>query len=213
MKRYVVICIVVAAASAYWFFDLNQYLTLEGTKAAQAQLDGWRNGSPFLAGFGFFALYIGVTSLSLPGAAVLTLAAGTIFGLVWGVVIVSFASTIGATLAFLVARFVFRDSVQNRFGDRLQTINKGVELEGAFYLFTLRLVPIFPFFLINLLMGLASIGTQTFYWISQVGMLNTIHTYPTLAEANKYVAGEWKRAHTSQRVLGFLEKYHSWKRR
>ncbi len=119
----------------------------------------------------FFVLYIAVAALSLPGAAVLTLAAGALFGLVWGVVLVSFASSIGATLAFLVARFILRDSVQKRFGDRLQAINKGIEQEGAFYLFTLRLVPIFPFFLINLLMGLTPIRTLTFYWISQVGML------------------------------------------
>lgn len=107
MKKYVVIGIVVIVVSAYWLFDLDQYLTLEGIKTAQAQLAGWRNGSPFLAGFAFFALYIAVTSLSLPGAAALTLAAGAFFGLVWGIVILSFASTIGATLAFLVARFIY----------------------------------------------------------------------------------------------------------
>ncbi len=171
MKKYAVICILGVAASAYWLLDLDQYLTLEGIKAVQAGLEDWRNDAPFLVGFSFFALYIAVAALSLPGAAVLTLAAGTIFGLAWGVVIVSFASTIGATLAFLVARFIFRDSVQNRFGIRLQAINKGIEQEGAFYLFTLRLVPLFPFFLINLLLGLTSIRTRTFYWVSQVGML------------------------------------------
>ena len=171
MRKYLIAAVVVVAVSAYWIFDVHQYLSLEGIKAAQAQLDSWRSGSPFLAGLSFFALYIAVTSLSLPGAAVLTLAAGAFFGLLWGVVIVSFASTIGATLAFLVARFILRDSVQSRFGNRLQAINRGIEQEGAFYLFTLRLVPIFPFFIINLLMGLTPIRTWTFYWISQVGML------------------------------------------
>jgi pyruvate/2-oxoglutarate dehydrogenase complex dihydrolipoamide dehydrogenase (E3) component/uncharacterized membrane protein YdjX (TVP38/TMEM64 family) len=171
MRKYLIAAVVVVAISAYWIFDINQYLSLEGIKAAQAQLENWRSGSPFLAGLSFFALYIAVTSLSLPGAAVLTLAAGAFFGLFWGVVIVSFASTIGATLAFLVARFILRDSVQSRFGNRLKAINRGIEQEGAFYLFTLRLVPIFPFFIINLLMGLSPIRTWTFYWISQVGML------------------------------------------
>ncbi|MFN2355801.1 MAG: TVP38/TMEM64 family protein, partial [Desulfopila sp.] len=136
------------AVIAFWFFDLDRHLTLEGIKEAQAQLESWRSGAPLLTAFSFLAIYVVVTALSLPGAAVLTLAAGAFFGLLWGVVIVSFASTFGATLAFLVARFILRDSVQNRFGDRLQTINRGVEREGAFYLFTLRLVPVFPFFLI-----------------------------------------------------------------
>jgi len=171
MKKYVIVCFILIAASAYWAFDLDRYLTLDGIKAGQAQLDNWRNGAPLTAGLGFFILYVAATSLSLPGAALLTLAAGAVFGLLWGVVIVSFASTIGATLAFLVARFILRDSVQSRFGDRLRTLNRGIEQEGAFYLFTLRLVPIFPFFLINLLMGLTPIRTRTFYWVSQVGML------------------------------------------
>jgi len=171
MKKFLIVFLIVVAVAAYWIFDGDRYLSLEGIKAAQAQFDSWRNGSPFLAGLSFFALYIAVTSLSLPGGAVLTLAAGALFGLVWGVVIVSFASTIGATFAFLVARFILRDSVQNRFGDRLQAINKGIKQEGAFYLFTLRLIPIFPFFLINLVMGLTPIRTWTFYWVSQLGML------------------------------------------
>ncbi len=116
-------------------------------------------------------IYIAVTGLSLPGATILTLAGGAVFGLFWGTVIVSFASTLGATLAFLAARFLFRDAVKARFGERLQAIDKGVTKEGALYLFTLRLVPVFPFFVINLAMGLTHIKTQTFYWVSQVGML------------------------------------------
>ncbi|HVO71122.1 MAG TPA: FAD-dependent oxidoreductase, partial [Aggregatilineaceae bacterium] len=117
------------------------------------------------------ALYVAVTGLSLPGAAIMTLAAGAVFGLLWGTLIVSFASSIGATLAFLASRFLFRDVVQSRFGERLRAINAGVQREGAFYLFTLRLVPVFPFFVINLVMGLTPIKTRTFYWVSQAGML------------------------------------------
>ena len=121
--------------------------------------------------------YIAVTGLSLPGAAILTLAGGAVFGLLWGTVIVSFASTIGATLAFLAARFLFRDAVKSRFGERLQAIDAGVAKEGALYLFTLRLVPVFPFFVINLVMGLTNLKTQTFYWVSQIGMLAGTFVY------------------------------------
>ena len=119
----------------------------------------------------FFAVYVAVTALSLPGAAILTLAAGALFGLTQGFIIVSFASSVGATLAFLVARFILRDTVRKRFSEKLKKIDEGVEKQGAFYLFTLRLVPVFPFFLINMLMGLTSIKTWTFYWVSQLGML------------------------------------------
>ncbi len=116
-------------------------------------------------------LYISVTGLSLPGAAILTLAGGAIFGVFWGTLIVSFASSIGATLAFLASRFLFRDSVKDKFGEQLKAIDEGVAKEGAFYLFTLRLIPVFPFFMINLLMGLSNMKTWTFYWVSQIGML------------------------------------------
>src|SRR6185503_13516346 len=119
----------------------------------------------------FFLIYVAVTGLSLPGAAIMTLVAGAVFGLLWGTIIVSFASSIGATLAFLASRFVLREWVRNTFGERLKTIDAGVEKEGAFYLFALRLVPLFPFFVINLAMGLTSIRTRTFYWVSQLGML------------------------------------------
>ena len=120
---------------------------------------------------GFMAFYITAIALSFPGATLLTLLAGAIFGLVGGTIIVSFASSIGATLAFLVSRFVLRDSIQSKFGDKLAAINTGVEKEGGFYLFTLRLVPAFPFFLINLVMGLTKMKAWTFYWVSQLGML------------------------------------------
>ena len=119
----------------------------------------------------FFGVYVAIAALSLPGAAILTLVAGAIFGLGLGVLLVSFASSIGATLAFIVARFLLRDSVQNKFGSYLAPINAGIEKEGGFYLFTMRLIPAIPFFVINLVMGLTAIKTWTFYWVSQLGML------------------------------------------
>jgi len=170
MKKIIVVLIIVAAAVSFFAFDIDQLLTLENVKSSQADFEQMKAGSPVLVSLTFFSLYVLVAALSLPGAALMTLAAGAFFGLAWGLVLVSFASTIGATLAFLVSRYLMRESVQNRFGDRLAAINDGVEKEGAFYLFTLRLVPIFPFFLINLLMGLTPIKTATFYWVSQLGM-------------------------------------------
>lgn len=156
---------------AFFAFDLHRLLTFEGLKASAGQFMAWRLQAPVAVGAAFFALYVLVTALSLPGAAIMTLAAGALFGLLGGTVLVSFASSIGATLAFLASRYLLRDAVQRRFGARLQPINDGVASEGAFYLFTLRLVPIFPFFLINLLMGLTPIPIRTFYWVSQLGML------------------------------------------
>ena len=162
-----------AAILIFGFFalDLNQYLTLQGMKASLAQFEAQRSASPALVGLVFFAVYVLVASLSLPGAAMLTLAAGALFGLGVGTLIVSFASSIGATLAFLASRYVLRDVVQQRFGDRLKAINAGVAKDGALYLFTLRLIPVFPFFLVNLLMGLTPIRTLSYYWVSQLGML------------------------------------------
>jgi uncharacterized membrane protein YdjX (TVP38/TMEM64 family) len=120
---------------------------------------------------GFFALYVLITALSIPGAAIMTLAAGAVFGLLMGTVIVSFASSLGATLAFLISRFLLRDYVERKFGPTAERLNRGVQTEGAYYLFTLRLVPLFPFFAINLAMGLTRLPTLTFYWVSQLGML------------------------------------------
>ncbi len=157
--------------SAFFVFDLGRFFSLDYFKSQQAAMEAYRLAHPALTAGIFFAIYVAVTGLSLPGAAIMTLAAGAIFGLLWGTVIVSFASTLGATLAFLTARFVLRDWVQGKFGDRLKAINAGMEREGGFYLFTLRLIPIFPFFVINLVMGLTPIRTWTFYWVSQVGML------------------------------------------
>ncbi|WP_290178990.1 bifunctional TVP38/TMEM64 family protein/FAD-dependent oxidoreductase [Psychrobacter sp. APC 3281] len=136
-----------------------------------AQFNEYKAQSPLLIIGGFFLLYVVVTALSLPGAAILTLAAGALFGLVQGLLVASFASSIGATIAFLASRYLLRDTIKQRFPERLAAIDAGVEKEGGFYLFTLRLVPIFPFFLINLLMGVTSIKTWTYYWVSQIGML------------------------------------------
>ncbi len=156
---------------AFQYFNLGQYLSLDYLKASQATFNQLYQSHQILVIAAFMGVYIAVTALSLPGAAVLTLASGAMFGLLVGTVVVSFASTIGATLACIVSRYLLRDWVQGKFGDKLATINDGVEREGAFYLFTLRLVPIFPFFVINLLMGLTRMRLPTFFWVSQVGML------------------------------------------
>jgi pyruvate/2-oxoglutarate dehydrogenase complex dihydrolipoamide dehydrogenase (E3) component/uncharacterized membrane protein YdjX (TVP38/TMEM64 family) len=170
-QRLILLLALLAAIAAFIALDLGRYLSLEYFKSQQAAIENWRAPQPGTAALIFFLAYVAVTGLSLPGAAVMTLAAGAIFGLLWGTVLVSFASSLGATLAFLVSRFLLRDWVQGRFGERLRAINLGVEKEGGFYLFTLRLVPVFPFFMINLLMGLTPIRTGTFYWVSQIGML------------------------------------------
>jgi pyruvate/2-oxoglutarate dehydrogenase complex dihydrolipoamide dehydrogenase (E3) component/uncharacterized membrane protein YdjX (TVP38/TMEM64 family) len=171
MPRLLIITLFAVAIAAFFLFDLGQYLTLDALKAQQAAIAEGYAANPLLVIALFFLVYIAVTALSLPGAAIMTLAAGAIFGLVTGTIIVSFASSIGATLAFLASRTVLHDWVQAKFGDRLKAINEGVERDGAFYLFSLRLVPVFPFFLVNLLMGLTPIRTATYYWVSQVGML------------------------------------------
>lgn len=171
MKKIGLVIAICALIAGFFVFDLHHILTLEGVKGSLDEFQSWRDSSPLLAVGAFFAIYILVTALSLPGAAVMTLIGGALFGLLWGTVIISFASSIGALLAFLVSRYLLQDSVQSKFGDRLKTLNAGIEKDGAFYLFTLRLVPIFPFFIINLLMGLTPIRARTFYWVSQVGML------------------------------------------
>lgn len=171
MKRALILIVVVVAIALFFITGLHERLTLQGIQASLGQLTAWRDAAPVQTGLLFTAAYIAATALSLPGAAVLTLAAGALFGLAWGTVIVSFASSVGALLAFLVSRHVLRDMVQQRFGQRLQALNDGIAREGAFYLFTLRLVPIFPFFLVNLLMGLTPLGAWRFYWVSQLGML------------------------------------------
>ncbi len=171
IKKLALLLIAAAAIGLFFHFDLHQLLTLDGLKGSMDQFSNYKAQSPLLVIGGFFLLYVLVTALSLPGAAILTLAAGALFGLGEGLLIVSFASTIGATLAFLVSRYLLRNYIKQRFPERLNAIDAGVEKEGAFYLFTLRLVPVFPFFLINLLMGVTAIKSWTFYWVSQIGML------------------------------------------
>jgi pyruvate/2-oxoglutarate dehydrogenase complex dihydrolipoamide dehydrogenase (E3) component/uncharacterized membrane protein YdjX (TVP38/TMEM64 family) len=168
--RIALLALVAALVAAYFAFDLGRFLSLEYFKSQQAAFEAFFREHPVGTAAAYFAIYVAVTGLSLPGATILTLAGGAIFGLLWGVVIISFASTIGATLAFLASRFVLRDWVQAKFGDKLRPVNDGIAREGAFYLFALRLVPAFPFFVINLVMGLTPIRASTFYWVSQVGM-------------------------------------------
>jgi pyruvate/2-oxoglutarate dehydrogenase complex dihydrolipoamide dehydrogenase (E3) component/uncharacterized membrane protein YdjX (TVP38/TMEM64 family) len=152
-------------------FDITHFLSFSYLKENQAYFNTYYQDNPLLISLSFFIIYIISVAFSIPGATLLTLAGGTIFGFFWGLILISFASTIGATLAFLVSRFILRESIQQRFGSHLERINQGIEKEGAFYLFTLRLVPVFPFFIINLIMGLTPIKTWTFYWVSQIGML------------------------------------------
>ena len=166
--------LVLAAAvllALFFAFDLQRYLTLDYLKASREQFEQLYESSPVLVMGSYFLIYVATTALSLPGATILTLAGGALFGLLAGTVIVSFTSTLGATLAMLLARFLLQNWVQSRFGEHLQTINSGIEKEGGFYLFPLRLVPAVPFFVINLGMGLTPIRAITFYWVSQLGML------------------------------------------
>jgi len=169
--RIAALAVIAALVIAFFALDLRRYVSLEFFQAQRASIEAYRASHPFEAAAAFFAIYVAVTGLSLPGAAILTLAAGAIFGLAWGVVIVSFASSIGATLAFLASRYLLRNWVQERFGEKLKAIDAGFEREGALYLFALRLVIGFPFFVVNLAMGLTPMRTATFYWVSQLGML------------------------------------------
>jgi uncharacterized membrane protein YdjX (TVP38/TMEM64 family) len=171
MKKALLVLLAISALVAYFVFDLGQYLSLENFKAQQSEILAAKNAQPALYIAGFFVIYVAITGLSIPGAAIMTLIAGALFGLLLGTIIVSFASTMGATLAFLGSRYVLRDWVQSKFGARMKAIDDGLAKDGAFYLFTLRLIPVFPFFVINLLMGLTRIRTWTFFWVSQLGML------------------------------------------
>ena len=170
-KKLALVAFIGVLIGLYVHYDLGQYLSLQSLKSQQAAIEAFRTGNPLLSIAGYFVVYVIVTALSFPGAALLTLAGGAVFGLLGGTVIVSFASTLGATLAFLMSRFLLRDWVAGRFGQRLAAIDAGVRREGGFYLFTLRLVPAFPFFLVNLLMGLTAMKTWTYFWVSQIGML------------------------------------------
>ena len=169
--RWVAAGALLALLLALWLSGAGEAITLERLKAQQASLQAWTDARPLFSSLAFGLVYIGVVALSIPGAAVMTLAGGAVFGFLHGLVLVSFASTIGATLAFLAARFLLRDPLRRRYGRRLETIDAGIRRDGALYLFMLRLVPLFPFFMINLLAGLTALRTHTFFWVSQVGML------------------------------------------
>ncbi len=171
LKKVLILVVIVAAVLAFFLFDLGRYFSLDFVKQSQSRFGQLFAQNPVLVTAAYFIAYVVITALSLPGAAIMTLAAGAAFGMVLGTVVVSFASTIGATLAMLVSRHVLRDTIESRFGRRLGEINKGIEREGAFYLFTLRLIPAIPFFVLNLLMGLTRMKTWTYFWVSQIGML------------------------------------------
>ncbi|MEX1993513.1 MAG: VTT domain-containing protein, partial [Steroidobacteraceae bacterium] len=175
--RIIVVSAVGAAIAAFFALGLHDLLTLEALRAGRDALIATYRANPWAFALGFFALYVLIAALSVPGATAMTIAAGSIFGIPIGVLLVSVASTAGATLSFLLSRHLFRDAVQRRFGARLRTINEGMERDGALYLFTLRLVPAFPFFLVNLLMGLSTLPLRTFWWVSQLGMLAGTFAY------------------------------------
>lgn len=171
VSRLLLFTVIALLIAAYFIFDLGQYLTLDYLKSQQDEFISFYQQNQLLTIGVYFGIYIAVTALSLPGAAIMTLAGGAVFGVAMGTLVVSFASTIGATLAFLFSRFLLRNYVQKRFQDKLVSINDGIRKDGAFYLFTLRLIPIFPFFIINLVMGVTPLRTWQFFWVSQIGML------------------------------------------
>jgi pyruvate/2-oxoglutarate dehydrogenase complex dihydrolipoamide dehydrogenase (E3) component/uncharacterized membrane protein YdjX (TVP38/TMEM64 family) len=170
-KKLLLLALIAAAFAAFFIFDLKQFLSIDFFQASRDRIDAFYAAHPWQTAAAYFVIYVAVAALSLPGAVIMTLAGGAIFGVAAGTVLVSFAASIGATAAFLVSRFLLRDWVRARFGERIRAIDDGIAREGAFYLFALRLVPIFPFWLINLAMGLTAIRTWTFYWVSQLGML------------------------------------------
>lgn len=169
--KIVIALVLVALIGAFFAFDLQQYFNLQTLKDQKDALNQLYQNNPLSISAAYFLVYVIFAALALPAAAILTLAGGAIFGFSWGLVLVSFASTLGATCAFLLTRYLFHDSVQQKFGDRLVAVNRGIEEEGAFYVFGLRLVPLFPFFVVNAVLGLTKLKTTTFYWASQLGML------------------------------------------
>lgn len=156
---------------SFFIFDLGQYLNLTYLKSNQKYLIEYYSNNQLFVLFSFFFIYILTTALSIPGATILTLAGAGIFGFWTSIVLISLASTIGATLSFLGSRFLFKDFIQDKFQERLVKVNQGIEREGTFYLFTMRLIPVIPFFMINLLMGLTPIKATKYFWVSLVGML------------------------------------------
>lgn len=177
LKKIGILVVILLLILAFKLLNLGQYLNLAYLKESQVAFVAYYNEHKALTLFSYMLIYITATALSLPGAVILTLAGGALFGLVTGTIVISFASTIGATLACAVSRYLLQGWVQEKFGDKLQNFNEGMEKEGGFYLFTLRLVPLFPFFIINLVMGLTKIPLKTYYWVSQLGMLPATIVY------------------------------------
>jgi uncharacterized membrane protein YdjX (TVP38/TMEM64 family) len=169
--RLLLLALVAALIGAYVAFDLGQWLSLERLASVRQEAQAAIAAHPLASAGAFFVVYVAVAALSLPGAAVMTLAGGALFGFGWGLLLVSFASSVGATLAMLISRGLLRDWVQSRFGAQLASINAGLARDGGFYLFSIRMVPLFPFFVVNLVMGLTPLSARTFYWVSQIGML------------------------------------------
>jgi len=177
LKRILIVGVIASLIVSYFIFDLGQYLSLEYLKASRERFQGLYAEHTFAVIGVYFLIYVTATALALPAATVITLAGGALFGVVTGTVVVSFASSIGAVVAFVVSRYLLRDWVQNKFGDKLEKINQGIEKDGAFYLFTLRLIPVFPFFVINTVIGLTPMRLFTYYWVSQIGMFPATVVY------------------------------------
>ncbi|MGH8213391.1 MAG: TVP38/TMEM64 family protein [Rhodanobacteraceae bacterium] len=169
--RVALVLVLVGAVVAFFMSGAQQEFNLQTLQHDRQMLDGWWAAYPWRLALAYFAVFVAVVALSLPAMTLMTLAAGAIFGVAVGSVIVSFGSALGATLAMLAARFVFKDAVRKRFAHRLQRVDAGIERDGAFYLLGIRLVPIFPFFIVNLVMGLTHIRVRTYYWVTQLGML------------------------------------------
>ncbi len=167
----IVVLLTIGAGLAYLYWNYGDSLKLKNLASKESDIRQYQANHPVLVYGAAFLIYVAVTGLSLPGAAVMTLVFGWYFGFVRGLILVSFASTAGATMAFLLSRYLLRNSIQSRFGDRLTAFNESLEREGAFYLFTLRLIPAVPFFVINVVMGLTPLTTSRFWWVSQLGML------------------------------------------
>ncbi len=177
MKKVLIVLVVALVIAAFFLFGFNDLLTLQGIQSRLGQFYEWRDASPLVVGGVFFVAYVLIAAFSLPGAALMTLLAGALFGLWWGLLLASFASSIGALFAFFASRYLLRDTFQSKFASKLDSINAGIKKDGGFYLFTLRLLPLFPFFLVNILMGLTTIKTWTYYWVSQIGMLAGTFVY------------------------------------
>lgn len=170
-KKGFLLLIGVIIVTVFVSFDLHRFLTLEYLRSSEVSLRQFQQNHPYTLMWAYFVVYFVVAAFALPGVLVSTVAGGFLFGLVQGTILVSFASTLGATASFLVARYVFRDWIEKKYGDKLHAVNDGIEREGGFYLFSMRLIPLFPYFLINVVMGLSQMKLKTFYWVSQAGML------------------------------------------